>query len=348
MKMKKLKVSVGLLAMLAMLFSFTACGGSETQKADTDSPKEEAQTITFAHVSAETTSTHAGAMKFKEYVEENSNGLLKVDVFPNGQLGADRELIENAQNGSLTAMVSSPAPQVNFVQSATIFDAPFVFDNLEHARAVLDDADFIGALNKEYENAGFHYFGASGQGFRTLTSNVKVTSMADLKGLSIRTMENKFHMKAWTLLGANPTPLTFNELYTALQQGTVAAQENPIELVYSQKFYEQQKYIMDTNHILQSNTWIINKDFYEGLSDELKAVVDEAARLAIETANQVNDEKYQGYVDEITAYGCEFVEIPKNEISKFKETVKPVYEDIKEATAPDVYDTFFSAVEKYQ
>lgn len=361
MKMNKwMKLSVGLLAGVAMMASLTACGGGSSttaeQPAATEQPaaeastdaSAEAKTISFAHVSAEDTSTNAAALKFKEYVEANSNGLLKVDVYPNGQLGGDRELIENTQNGSITAMLSSPAPQVNFVKAATIFDAPFVFKDLDHARAVLNDEQFIAALGTEYEAAGFHYFGASGQGFRTLTSNKKVTSLADLKGFSIRTMENKFHMKAWSLLGANPTPLTFNELYTALQQGTVDAQENPIELVYSQKFYEQQKYIMDTNHILQTNTWIMNKDFYDGLSDDLKAVVDEAAKEAIAVANQVNDEKQPEYIKTIQDYGCEFVEIPAEEKAKIAEAVKPVYDDIKEATTEDVYNTFFSAVEQYK
>lgn len=348
MRMKRL---LGLLIGVSMMASLTACGGSKTAATGSDTAKdtsEDVKTITFAHVSAEGTSTNDAALKFKEYIEANSNGKLKVDVYPNGQLGGDRELIENTQNGSVTAMLSSPAPQVNFVKAATIFDSPFVFKDLEHARAVLNDPKFIAALGKEYEAAGFHYFGASGQGFRTLTANKKITSLNDLKGLSIRTMENKYHMKTWSLLGANPTPLTFNELYTALQQGTVSAQENPVELVYSQKFYEQQKYIMNTNHILQTNTWIMNKAFYDGLSDELKAIVDKAAKEAIATANKVNDEKQPGYIDTIKKFGCEFVEISPEEITKFVEKISSVYDEIKGATTPEVYEAYFNAIEQYK
>lgn len=356
--MKKKKILVLMLA-LAMILSLVGCGSKpkdtetakvEDAKTETDKKAEtvEAKTITFAHVSAETTSTHQAALKFKELVEANSKGQLLVNIYPTGQLGGDRELIENTQNGSITAMVSSPAPQVNFVTSATIFDAPFVFDDLEHGRAVLDDPEFMAAIGSEYDAAGFHYMGASGQGFRTLTTNKRITTLDQLKGLTIRTMENKYHMKTWSLLGANPTPLTFNELYTALQQGTVEAQENPIELVHAQKFYEQQKYIIDTNHILQVNTWIINKDFYNGLSDELKAVVDDAGKQAVEVANRVNDEKGPEYVKVIEDYGTEFVEMPKEEKDKIKAAVAPVYEDIKAATAPAVYDTYFAAIEKYK
>lgn len=353
----KIKKVLALLLALVMIVSLSACGKSETPSTGTpstgtgstetaaDSTSKDAQTITFAHSSAEATSTNEAALKFKEYVEANSNGQLKVNIYPNAQLGGDRELIENTQNGTVTAMISAPAPQVNFVPAATIFDTPFVFENLEHARAVLKDEAFTAAIAKEYDAAGFHYLGAAGQGFRTLTSNKKVTTMADLKGLTIRTMENKYHLKTWSLLGSNPTPLSFNELYTALQQGTVDAQENPIELVVSQKFYEQQKYIMNTNHILQTNTVIMNKAFYDGLSDELKAVVDEAGIQAVDTANRINDEKNAGYVKTIEDFGDEFVEIAPEELAKFAEATKPVYEDIKAGTTQEVYDSYFAAIE---
>ncbi|WP_326910293.1 TRAP transporter substrate-binding protein [Sedimentibacter sp. MB31-C6] len=347
----KIKKILGTLVAVSMIASLVACGGNEAPAEGDNTSKgtsDDVKTITFAHVSAESTSTHQAALKFKEVVEANSNGQLEVNVYPTGQLGGDRELIENTQNGSITAMVSSPAPQVNFVKSATIFDSPFVFEGLEHGRAVLDDANFMSAIAAEYENSGFHYFGASGQGFRTLTCNDKITTLEQLKGLTIRTMENKYHMQTWELLGANPTPLTFNELYTALQQGTVAAQENPVELVHAQKFYEQQKYVVDTNHILQVNTWIMNKDFYDGLSDELKAVVDDAGRQAVEVANRINDEKEPGYIEVIEDYGTEFVEVPAEEKAKIVEAVAPVYEEIKSATAPAVYDAYFNAIEEYK
>lgn len=343
MKMKKL---MAMLIGVSIVVGLVSCGGSN--KEATGNASDDVKTISFAHTSAENTSTNEAVLKFKEVVEANSNGKLKVNVYPNAQLGGDRELAENVQNGSVTAMVSSPAPQVNFVQSATIFDSPFVFQDLEHARAVFTDPDFVAAISKEYEANGFHFLGAAAQGFRTLTANKKITKVEDLKGLTIRTMENKYHLKTWELLGANPTPLAFNELYTALQQGTVDAQENPVELVYSQKFYEQQKYIMDTNHIVQSNTFIMNKAFYDSLSDDLKKVIDDAAKQTIDTANKKNDENTPKYIDAMKQYGCEFVEIPEESKKKFIELASPVLEEIKKAVAPEVYDTYFKAIEKYK
>lgn len=348
MKIKKVLV---LMLALAMTVSLSACGKSGNvstgAKAEGDSTSK-ALEMTFAHTSAEGTSTNDAALDFKKYVEANSNGQLKVNVYPNAQLGGDREEIENTQNGTVTAMISSPAPQVNFVPAATIFDTPFVFKDLKHGRAVFEDEKFTSAISKEYEAAGFHYLGAAAQGFRTLTSSKKVTTLEDLKGLSIRTMENKYHLAAWKLLGANPTPLSFNELYTALQQGTVSAQENPIELVVSQKFYEQQKYIMNTNHIIQTNTVLMNKAFYDGLTDELKAVVDKAGKECVATANRVNDENYEKNIKIIEDYKDELVEIAPEELAKFAEMTAPVLDQIKDGTTKEVYDAYFDAVEKYK
>lgn len=358
MKVKKILV---LLLVGVVLTTLVACNNSTNAPADTednsegnleDDSKDAAENtsngdnvITFAHVSAESTSTHQGALKFKELVEENSNGELKVDIYPNAQLGGDRELIEGTQNNQMTMMISSPAPQVNFVKSATIFDLPFVFRDLDHGRAVLDDPDFMEAIGSEYEKSGFEYLGASGQGFRTLTANKKITSPEDLKGVTIRTMENKYHMETWNKLGANATPLPFNELYTALQQGVADAQENPVELVHSQKFYEQQDYIMNINHILQTNTWIMNKDFYNGLSEELQKVVDEAAKEAIDFTNEYNDKNEAKYIKDIEDYGCEFIELTPEQLSKFSEKCESVYNMIKEDTEPEVYETYFKAIE---
>lgn len=340
MKMKKLGISllVGIMTM-----ALTACGGS-----DSASTGEGVQTITFGHVSAEATSTHQAALRFKELIEANSDGQLRVDVYPSSQLGGDRELIESTQTGAVTAMLSSPAPQVNFVQSATIFDAPFVFDDIHHGRAVVSDSEFEDAIAKEYATAGLQYLGTASQGFRTLTSNRRVDTLEDLRGLSIRTMENQYHMAAWRQLGANPTPLTFAELYTALQQGTVNAQENPVELIHSQKFYEVQNYIYNTNHILQTNVWIMNKGFYEGLSDELKAVVNEAAAEAIAYANQYNDDHEPQYIQDMKDYGAEFVELPSSEIARFVEAVTPVYEMIQGDTKQEVFDAYFNAIERHR
>jgi tripartite ATP-independent transporter DctP family solute receptor len=300
-------------------------------------------TITLAHATAETTSLQAAAVKFKENVEAKSNGRFVVNIYPNAQMGGDREAIEGCQNGNITIYASSTAPQVNFVPEAVIFDMPFVFPDVATARKVLNDDTFKAAGSKAYEKAGFHDLGWSDQGFRTLTGPKAYAKPDDLKGVSIRTMENKYHMEVWKSIGANPTPLAFNELYTALQQKTMECQENPIELIYSQKFYEQQKYIIFTNHILQPINWIMNKDFYDSLPDDLKKIIDEEAPVIVQTANDFTDSHTDQFLSEMKAYGTETADITPENRALFKEKAASTYAMIKQDAGAEVYDAFAKA-----
>lgn len=369
--MKKLLVVIALLLSVTML---TACGSKApaptaapapvveekpAEAAATDAaeaPATEATAapaadvkqgeflITLAHATAETTSIQAGSLKFKEYVEKESGGRIKVNIYPNAQLGGDRETIEGTQAGQITMMASSNAVQVNFVPSAVIFDLPFIYPDIETARKVLSDEAFTKAIAAQYAKGGLHYVGASDQGFRTLTANKEVHLPADMNGVTLRTMENKYHMALWRDIGANPTPLAFNELYTALQQGTADGQENPIELIHSQKFYEQQKYVVYTNHILQTIVWIMNEGFYTRLPEDMKAIVDEGSKLAIGYANQFQDENVAGYIKTIGDYGVNFIELTPEERQAFADAAKPVWEMVEKDCDPEVYSAYMTAV----
>lgn len=369
--MKKLLVVIALLLSVTML---TACGSKApaptaapapvveekpAEAAATDAaeaPATEATAapaadvkqgeflITLAHATAETTSIQAGSLKFKEYVEKESGGRIKVNIYPNAQLGGDRETIEGTQAGQITMMASSNAVQVNFVPSAVIFDLPFIYPDIETARKVLSDEAFTKAIAAQYAKGGLHYVGASDQGFRTLTANKEVHLPADMNGVTLRTMENKYHMALWRDIGANPTPLAFNELYTALQQGTADGQENPIELIHSQKFYEQQKYVVYTNHILQTIVWIMNEGFYTSLPEDMKAIVDEGSKLAIGNANQFQDENVAGYIKTIGDYGVNFIELTPEERQAFADAAKPVWEMVEKDCDPEVYSAYMTAV----
>lgn len=347
----KIKKVIGILLAVFMITGLVACGGSGNDADKTppeNAPKDEVITMTWAHTTAETTAKHNGLLKFKELVEANSNGQIKVEVYPSGQLGTDRSVFEDIQNGSITGMVCNPAVEVPFVPSANIFDIPFVYDDMEHGRTVLADPEFVEAINAEYEKANIRLVGVTAQGFRNLTANEQISKVEQLNGLKIRTMENPYHLELWKLLGANPTPTSFNELYTALQQGTVDAQENPIELIHSQKLYEQQEYIMNTKHIIQSDAWTMSKEVYDSLSDDLKKVVDDAAEEAMAYYHEYGDENDLGNVKTIEDYGTKIVDVPQETLDEMKEITAPVYDSIQETCAPEVYEAFFDAVEKHR
>ena len=224
--------------------------------------------LSVAHSVGEESTQQVTSLAFQKKIAEISNGSIEATIYPNAQMGGDRELVEGVQAGNLAITTSSPAPQANFVPSAAIFDLPFAFATIDEIDKTFKDPEFVKALGAEYEKAGFHLLGISNLGFRITTANKAIMTPEDLKGLTIRTMENKNHIEMWRKLGANPTPLAFNELYTALQQGTVDGQENPMELIYTQKYFEQQTDISKTNHIPHCLCWVMNLAQYDSLTDE--------------------------------------------------------------------------------
>ena len=192
-------------------------------------------TFEVTNDSAEDTVTHLMTLKLAELLESKSNGEFKAEVYPSAQLGGDRELAQSCQAGDVAFVLQTTAPQVNFVPKLSVFDMPMLFTDVEQARTVLDK--FQPVIAKEYEKAGFKILGFGDQGFRVMSTNKKVQSMADFKGIKVRTMENKYHMAFWKAIGANPTPLPWGEVYLSLQQGTIDAQENPLEVIVAAKSY---------------------------------------------------------------------------------------------------------------
>ena len=132
-----------------------------------------------------------------------------------------RELMESCKDGDIPFVVQSPAPQVSFMPELCVFDTPCVFDDIEEARAAIDDPEFFSVIQGIYEDAGYQILGMADQCFRVMTSSEPFTGMESFKGQKIRTMENTYHIQFWNAVGASPTPMTFSEVYIGLQQGTI-------------------------------------------------------------------------------------------------------------------------------
>lgn len=340
--MKKKRVIV-FLSVVILTFSLLAGCGGQTEEPVSGTDGQEQYKIVMAHSAAENVSMHQGFLKFKEVVEKNSEGRMVVEIYPNAQLGADRELIEGVQMGNITVMTSSTAPQVNFVPAAAVFDLPFAFADKVSARQVFD-GPFKDIIGQEYEKAGFKLAGFVDQGFRVLTLNKEARTPEDLKGVKIRTMENPYHMALWQAFGANPTPIPFNEVYTALQQGTVDGQENPYELIYSQKFYEQQDYIINTNHIFQTIAIIVNKQFYDSLPSDLKEIFDSAMQEAIQFSREYQDSKEQEYLEIMQGEGVKVIDLTPTELDAFKEKVTGVWDMIRKDVGNEIVDSMLKGI----
>lgn len=292
----------------------------------TDSPKD--------------TVTSLFANKFAEEVHRLSNGEMNIHVYENGTLGSDRELIESCIGGDIPFVVQNTAPQTNFMPELAIFDLPCAFTTLEELRERVDDEQFFSQISDIYENYGFHLLGFGDQGFRIMTTNQKITSFKDFSGQKIRTMENSYHLAFWQAIGANPTPMTFSEVYIGLQQGTIDAQENPYEVIVSSKLYEQQDYVVETNHLPHMLSLITNNEFFNQLSKEDQTILEEAAELAQVYARTQADERIEDRLEIITNSGTELIQVDETLRQELLDASKQIYNDIREVCGEALFDAY--------
>ena len=235
-------------------------------------------TLKFANV-ASVSAKDAGVM-FKEILEKETGGSITVNLFPDNMLGSDRVVVESSIMGDIDISAAATSPFSALIPDFYLFDGPFVFLNVNDAYAAMDGPAGA-AMLKSMEAKGLKGLGFWENGFRNLTTNkMAVRLPADVKNMKIRTMENDVHLAAWRAFGANPTPMAYTELFTALQQGAVDGQENPLGLIDSSKFYEVQKYVSMTQHVYTPYIVCMNLDKYKSMSDAQRAAFDKAFKEA--------------------------------------------------------------------
>src|SRR5665647_604059 len=247
MKNKKRVLSLFTAAVL-MMTTFSACGTSNTPA--TTTPEGTTYTIKLATNSTAdmTHPQNLASTYFKKILEERSNGAIKVEVYPNAQLGDARTIVEGVQLGTIEMGDVENGTMSGFVPEAALWDLPYLFSSLDQAHKVLDGE--IGQnIQALYLNIGIRNLAYNDGGFRYFTNSVRpVKSVADLAGLKIRVMESNVMIQSINAFGASAVPMAFTELYTALQQGTVDGEENPLDLIYAQNYFEVQKYLSLSEH----------------------------------------------------------------------------------------------------
>ncbi|MES9946411.1 MAG: TRAP transporter substrate-binding protein [Candidatus Thiodiazotropha sp.] len=231
---------------------------------------------------------------FKAKMEELSDGKITINLKPAGALGGERDVIEGLQIGSVELTISSTGPIGNFVPEVYALDFPFLFKSYEHARGVLDGPIGQELLDK-FEKHDVVGLAWAENGFRHITNSVHpVKTPADLKGLKLRTMENQVHIAAFEAAGASPTPMSWTEVLTSLQQGTIDGQENPIPVLTSNKMWEIQKYASLTGHVYSPAVVAMSKIHWDGLSEKEQGWFVEAGKAAAAAARDTvsaNEEK---------------------------------------------------------
>ncbi|MDR5901595.1 TRAP transporter substrate-binding protein [Halomonas icarae] len=283
-----------------------------------------AQTVNLGHTLSDSSHYSVGADAFKETLERLSDGEFEVVEHTAGALGGERALIEGLQIGTVDVVITSTGPLGNFVPETYVLDLPFLFEDYDQARCVLDSDLGQDLLDKmsDHDIVGLAW---SENGFRHMTNSQRaVKTPADAEGLKVRTMENKVHMEAFEQMGVHPTPMAFPEVFTALQQGTVDGQENPITVIVATKFWEVQDHLSLTGHVYSPAAILGSPILLDGLSDEERGWFIEAARASAEaTREEVSRLEREG-IELLRENGMTV----ETEIDKapFQEAVQPAYE----------------------
>ncbi|MDN3523136.1 TRAP transporter substrate-binding protein [Halomonas ramblicola] len=283
-----------------------------------------AQSVTVGHTTSDSSHYSEGIDAFAAKLEELSGGEFTVAEHPSSALGGERAMIEGLQIGTIDMVVTSTGPLGNFVPETYVLDLPFLFEDYDQARCVLDGEIGQDLLDRmgNHDLVGLAW---TENGFRHLTNSQRdVQTPEDASGLKIRTMENEMHMAAFREMDVHPTPMAFPELFTALQQGTVDGQENPISVILTGNLWEVQDRLSLTGHVYSPAIMLASPIMWDGLSDEEKGWFTEAARAGAEATRAMVSRLETEGVEELKEKGMTVVEdIDK---SQFQEAVEPSYQ----------------------
>ena len=302
------------------------CGGG-----DTPAEGGSGETISlsvFCGSIAENTPTGDALKEMVNYINEQSNGTLEATAYYDTALGDATSMVQGLQQGTIDIGVTGTSYFTGLVPEISVFELPFLFDNLDQARAATsgEAAEKIFDMFEEKGIIGISFWE---NGFRQLSNNVReINEPADLEGIKMRTLPATIQVETWKALGALPTTIDAAELYTALQQGTVSAEENPLHEIVSRKFYEVQNYITLTSHVYTPQFMGVSAKTWEKLNDEQKQVIMDAAKVGQEAQREFNAQKTEEAMQVLLDNGCVINENP--DIEKFKEiaqTVWPTFTD---------------------
>lgn len=277
-----------------------------------------------------------GGLKFGEELERLSEGRLSIEPHFDNALGAEREVIEGMGFGIIDAGISSTGPMGGFVDEFMLFDLPYVFQNHEHAHAFLDSehGEHLAKLAEEGMNVKFLAWMENG--FRHNTNSVRALNHPDdLGGINHRTQESRVQVDTWEALGANATPMAWTEVYTALQQGVMDSQENPLATIYDVNFYEVQDYLNLTQHVYSPAPLMMGLDLFNSFSEEDQAIIMEAAQNALPVQREVSQELEQRYLSQLEELG---MTVTHPDLEPFREAVRPVLEEWSSVVGEELVD----------
>lgn len=311
----KFKGLFAIMLAVVMILSLAACGGGDTgsagtgantnggssaETADTQTSTDEVKTIKFAHWFAEDHPQHKSMLYLKDILEERSNGTLKLEIYPNSQLGSEDVYDQSVSQGTVEMGCAGTNIQT-FLPKIGVTEAPFLFNDWDDAEATLrgDAGAFV--VDGLIEAGNMRCVAITVNGFREMSSNKSMYSMDELKGQKFRTPNIPHFVQMMECLGATSVPMAMSEIFNALETKVVDGQENPYPTIYTSSFYEVQKYVLESRHMFSPNFWIINEAFYQSMSEDQRKVFDECIQEAAdynwEISKDYDNEAKQAIID---------------------------------------------------
>lgn len=304
--------------------------------------------IRFGHLNNTDHPVSMGVKKFAELVGAKSGGKLQVKEFPSNQLGTEQQQTSALQGGVQEMQAPATTSLVGIVKDFGVIDFPFTVSNHGQAFALLDGPLGKALLEKLPEKGliGLAYWDL---GFRNVTNSKRpITRPEDLDGLKLRVIPNPVFLDTFKAFKANPVPMSFSELYTALETRTVDGQENPYSVILSNKFYEVQKFVSGTNHVYGTNIILVSRKFWDKLSPAEQKILQDAALEARDYQRQVSRAAAEKAVGELTAKGMQFNDVAAAQQDRMRQIAKPVVENALATYDPAIQKLYASEVARVQ
>jgi TRAP-type transport system periplasmic protein len=289
----------------------------------------------WAHATPVEETQHLGALKFAALVKERTNGGIEVTVYPGSQLGSDAQMINLLRGGTIDFVSSGSSNFNGILPQTAVLELPFLFQSSGHAYKVLDGKigqsllDELGKSNIK----GLAYFE---NGWRVFTNNRRpVATPDDMKGLKVRSTPNPYHLLAFQRLGTNPSPLPISELYSALETKAFDAQEHPLPVLWSVKFYEVQKYVTLTNHAYSPVIAIMGKAKFDSMPANYQKIIVDSAREAAQYQRELNAQNEAKIIEGLKKAGVQLIERP--DMTPFRTIVsQPVRTQFSAKNGPEL------------
>ena len=303
-------------------------------------------TFKFAYQNPKDSPQSLGAEKFGQLVSQKSNGKLTVKLFPGGSLGGDTAVISSLQGGTVDITLLSTGNLVGATKDFAIFELPFLFNSYKEADAVLDGSVGTKLLQKLPEKGliGLSYWD---HGFRNLTNSRRPIAKAeDIQGLKIRVTQNPMYVDMFNALGANPVPMAFTELYTALETKAVDGQENPSSMVLTTKLGEVQKYISTTRHSYNPLIILFSKKTWDKLTDDERKILHDAANEARPYELEINRKANEDALEGLKKQGVTVTLVAESERDRMREKLQPVIKKYKAQIDSSLVQEMYSQIAK--